>query len=523
MATLAVFLSPEKVGIARVKTPGNKPSYSSVQWRIIEDGAKLLEEPLLLAALVREMVGDEEKYDIYLNVWPGAYRAIMFSHDKKGKGDLNRLRQSELETVFHGEVNKLYTMDLHLSKGKPGLDGKCRRIIFTIPKEQIHMLTACFRQQKMNLRRLAPMDVACAEGVMKYWAGKDDSIRVCMVLDEAVTSVFFLKGGVLHAMRTVPNGFGSVLASYENIGGLDHDTCLEMIRQNGVHVTEDFDMPTIQDDVLRLLNRLCGETVRILHNTFGDEAVIDNLLLCGNFVSTVGLPEYLNTMLNIESTVVSTESMPADVVNAIVLEQEDFVDLFPVAATAAKGADLMFEMKKNMSDKVQGIILCTGMTLLVAGLMAVTPIQNAQLQKTRDQAANLLNQPEYASVQELFNERDDLTRQMNTLADAIEDLPHGGTKTAAIIRELYDTTMEYGTVLEMSTDYGSKTIFVSFTTLNYDSFVYWQKEITEDQRYTFLEPPAFSGNGLIYTVEAYLTTVDFEEPVETTEAVEGEG
>ena len=522
MATLAVFLSPEKVGMARVKTPGDKPSYSSVQWRIIEDGASLLAEPLMLASLIREMVGDEEKYDVYLNVWPGAYNAVMFSHDKKGRGDLNRLRQSELETVFHGEINKMYTLDLNMNKGKPGLDGKCRRIIFTIPKERVQMLKECLHQQKMKLQRIAPMDVACAEGVMKYWAPKDNTVNVCMVLDEACTSVIFLKGGVLHAMRTVPNGFGSVLASYENIGGLDHDACLEMIRQNGVHVTEDFDMPTIQDDVLRLLNRLAGETVKTLHNTFGDEAVIDKLLLCGNFVSTVGLPEYLNTMLDIECTVASAESMPG-AVNAIVLDEADFADMFPVAATAAQGADLMFEMKKAKSDKVQGIVLCTGMTVLVAGLMAVTPIQNALLQQQRDLAANRISQPEYASVQELFNERDSLTKYKNSLTAAIEALPHGGTKTAAIIRELYDTTMEYGTVMEMTTDYGSKTIFVSFTTLNYDSFVYWQKEITEDQRYTFLEPPAFSGNGLIYTVEAHLTTVDFEEPVETTEAAEGEG
>ena len=523
MATLAVFLSPEKVGIARVKAPGAKPSYSSVQWRVVDNVPQLLAEPLMLASLVREMVGDENKYDIYLNVWPGAYNAIMFSHDKKGRGDLNRLRQAELETVFHGEFHKMYTFDLALSKGKPAVDGKCHKIIFTILKERIHLLKASFKEQKMTLQRIAPMDVACAEGVLKYWAPKDKTINVCMVLDEACTSIFFMSEGVLHAMRTIPNGFGSVLSTYETVGGMEHDACIEMIKANGVHVTEGFDMPAIQDDVLRLLNRITGETVKTLHNTFGDEAVIDKILLCGNFVRTVGLVEYLNTMLDIECVVAGTDTLKPEVKNAIVLDEADLEDIFPLATTASKGADLMFEMKKAKSDKIQSTVVCSCMTLLVAGLMAVTPIQQAQLQQIRDQAANVMSQPEYVAVHELFNQRDELSRYKNNLAEAIEALPHGATNSAGIIRDLHKITTEYGTVLEMSTDYGSKTIYISFTTLNYDSFVYWQKEIVEEGRFSFLEPPVFSGNGLIYTVEANLTAADFEEPDENADAAEGIG
>ena len=48
--------------------------------------------------------------------------------------------------------------------------------------------------------------------------------------------------------------------------------------------------------------------------------------------------------------------------------------------------------------------------------------------------------------------------------------------------------------------------------------VYWQKEIVEDGRFSFLGPPGFSGNGLIYTVEANLTATDFE-ATEEAEAV----
>lgn len=519
MATLAVFLSSEKVGIARVKTPGAKPSYSSVQWRIVDNVPQLLAEPLMLASLVRELIGDENKYDIYLNVWPGAYNAVMFSYDKKGRGDLNRLRQAELETVFRGELNKLYSYDLILAKGNPAVDGKCHRIIYTVQKERIQLLKESFRAQKMNLQRVAPMDVTAAETVLKYWAPKDKTINVCMVLDEGCTSIFFMKEGILHAMRTIPNGFGSVLATYETVAGLDHDACLEMIKANGVHVTEGFDMPAIQDDVLRLLNRLTGETVKTLHNTFGDEAVIDQVLLCGNFARTVGLVEYLNTMLDIDCVIAGADTLKPETKSAIVLNEADLEALFPVASTAAKGSDLMFEMKKNRSDKIQSTVVCTGMTLLVAGLMAITPILKAQLQKQRDAASNLINQPDYVAVRELFDQRDSLIRHKNNLVQAIEELPHGATRTADIVNDLVTITSRYGTVVELSTDYATETINLVFTTLNYESFVYWQKDIADSGTFSFLTPPSYTGNGLTFSVEASLTTTDFEITEDTAEGI----
>ena len=517
MATLAVFLYPEKVGIARVAKPGFAPSYSSIQWRLVDNVPQLLDEPVLLTGLIREMIGDDAKYDVYLNIWPGAYNAVMFSYDKKGKADVNRLRQAELETVFRGELNKMYTLDLILGKGKSFADGKCRRVIFTILKERINMMTATFKAQQMNLKRVAPMDVCAAETALKFWAPKGSEISVCMMLDEGCTSVSFIRDGVIHAIRTIPNGFGTVLSTYETVAGVDHDACLEMIRNNGVHVSEGFDMPAIQDDVLRTLNRVAAETVKTLHNTFGDEAVMDRVLLCGNFVCTVGLVDYLNTLLGIECVVADAATMGAEVQNAIVLEGSDFEDMFPVAVTAAPGADLMSEMKKNKADKIQGIALCAGLGIIAAAVMAVTPIQKKQIQKQLDVASNLLNQPEYTAVRELVDERDSLNRYKNKLIEAIDALPHGGTNTSGIISDLYKITSEYGTVMELSTDYGAKTIFISYTTLNYDSFVYWQKEVTEEGRFSFLAPPTFDGNGLIYTAEATMTATDFD-PVE-----EGEG
>lgn len=511
MAKLAVFLFPEKVGIARVKTPGAKPSYSSVQWRITDNVPQLLSEPLLLAGLIREMVGDEEKYDIYLNVWPGAYNAVMFSYDKKGRSDVNRLRQSELETVFHGELHKMYTMDLPLCKGKAGLDGKCRRIIFTIQKECVHLLKASLKEQKMTLKRIAPMDVTAAESILKFWNPKDEEIHVAMVLDEGCTSICFIKDGMLHAIRTIPNGFGSVLSTYEHVTGLDHDTCLDMIRTNGVNVADEgFDMPAIQDDVMRMLNRITGETVKTLHNTFGDEAVIGKILLCGNFVSTVGLVEYLNTMLNIECIVAGAETISAEAKNAIVLEEKDLEDLFILAATTAKGSDLMYEMKKAKSDKITGVAVCAAATVLAAGMMSLTPIQMAKLQQERDVLAHLLDQPEYATVSQLLDERNAANRHKAALEEAIANLPHGESNTAGIIKDLHKVTSEYGNVLSINSEYGSKSITLTMITSTYDSFIYWQKEITESGRFSFVTPPEFSGTGLVFSVKAVLTATDFE-------------
>ena len=524
MATLAVFLYPEKIGIARVKSPGFKPSYSSVQWRLVENADQLLSEPLLLATLVREMVSDDEKYDIYLNIHPGAYNAVMFTYDKKAKSDVKRLRQSELETVFHGELSKLYTYDLTMARGKAGIDGKCRQMIYTFPKDRMQLMQASFKQQKMKLRRVAPMDITAAEGILHHWNPKDKGIYVAMVLDEGCTSVSFIQNGVIHAIRTIPNGFGSVLATYEHVTGKDHDTCLNMLRSNGVNVSsEQFDVPAIQDDVMRVLNRITVETIKTLHNVFGDNAVIRKVLLCGNFVRTIGLVHYLNTMLNTRCIVAGSKTLADSVKAAIALEEKDLDDLFIVAATTAKGTDLMAEMKKNKTDKITGITVCTLITILVVGMMSITPMQMFQLQKERGTLANLLNQPEYATVSQLLDERNDARRQQAALAEAIENLPHGGTNTAGILDELLKITSDYGTVLTLRTDYGLKTISISFNVLNYDSFIYWQKEIADGGRFTFLVPPSYNGNGLVFTVDATLTATDFDaEPEEQQPAEDSE-
>ena len=58
MASIAVFLYANRVGVARVKAPGAKPGYSPARWTPVEDAKKLLDEPILFASLLREMIGD---------------------------------------------------------------------------------------------------------------------------------------------------------------------------------------------------------------------------------------------------------------------------------------------------------------------------------------------------------------------------------------------------------------------------------------------------------------------------------
>lgn len=510
MASLAIFLCPERVGIARVNAPGNKPSYNSPIWQDVEDMQQLLSEPAMLAAMVREKVGDEDKYDLYISLYPGIYSEIVFSHDKRKKKELERLRQSELETVFHGEYASLYTYDLLLDKGKPSFNGKSRRIIFTVSKQWVNLLKEAFAAQKMKLVRLAPVDAVAAESALRYWAPSDKGISLAMTLDEVCTSIAFMRGGNIMAMRTLPGGFGAVLNVYREVTGMTAEECRAMILTNGVHVAPDEPTyTTIQDEVLRNVNRLATEVVKMLHNTFGDEARLDNVLLCGNFARTSGLKEYFDTVLEADCTIVGVDTVSAATQQAICLNSGDLELMFPLAATASEGTDLFYEVKKAQKEKKQNITLCSVLVVVSIALMAVTPVRMLLLEKQQTALQKQMAQPEYAAVQELYDQKSALERQKNQLLADIEKLPYGETDVAGLLGDLLTMTAEYGTVRSISCDYGSQVISMEFSTLNYDSFVYWQKEISEGNRFSFLAPPSFAGNGLLYTVDASLTAIDF--------------
>jgi hypothetical protein len=331
LATLAVFICPERIGISRVKTAGAKPCYATPIWNPVEDVQKLLTEPALLASLIREMAGEEEKFQVYMNIWPGAFKAVMFSHDKRNKKDVKRLRRSELEVVFHGDLTDQYSYDLLMDKGRPSFGNKSRRIIYTFPRGQLKLMVAAFKERKMKIQRIVPMDAAVCEAALRYWAPKKRTINACIVLDEGCTSIALLRRGAIQAMRTIPNGCSSVLSSYMQITGEGIDACLDMIRQNGVNASEDNEMPTIQDNMMRTINKLAGEVVKMLHTTFGENAVLDKVLLCGNFVDTVDLIPYMSTMLGTECIAADAATLKPGASAAIALNLEDLTRLFPFA------------------------------------------------------------------------------------------------------------------------------------------------------------------------------------------------
>ena len=511
MATLAVFICPERIGISRVKTAGAKPCYATPIWNPVEDVQKLLTEPALLASLIREMAGEEEKFQIYMNIWPGAFKAIMFSHDKRNKKDVKRLRRSELEVVFHGDLTDQYAYDLLMDKGRPSFGNKSRRIIYTFPRGQLKLMVAAFKERKMKIQRIVPMDAAVCEAALRYWAPKKRTINACIVLDEGCTSIALLRRGAIQAMRTIPNGCSSVLSSYMQITGEGIDACLDMIRQNGVNASEDNEMPTIQDNMMRTINKLAGEVVKMLHTTFGENAVLDKVLLCGNFVDTVDLIPYMSTMLGTECIAADAATLKPGASAAIALNLDDLPRLFPFATTTCNGVDLMQGLKAEIGDRNKTIVLCSFVTLVLGGLMVLTPLEKKKLEEQRDAAAAVMNQPAYVAVKDIMTQRKEANQKKQNLIEAIEKLPHGETNTAGLISDVLTITSGYGNVSSISVDYTAETVSFSLTLRSYEDFIYWQQEITKDGRFSFVKPPSFSGNGSSYSVSATLNAKDFTE------------
>lgn len=519
MSSIAVFLYPDRIGMARIKSAGYKPSFSSLTWKDVEDVNQLLTEPLMLATTIREMVGDAKSCNVYLTLWSGAYNSIMFSHTKKNRGDMNRLRQSELETVFHGEFDNLHTYDLVLDKGHPNAEAKIRRSIYVMPGDRVNLMVQTFKAQKLNLCRIAPVDAAAAEAALHFWAPKKESISACLVLDDACTSVIFLKNGCIQSVRTMPDGLRSVVKTYAHLSGLSTELSRLLLNDRGLDVSDESNaIPLLQDDLLRMVSKLAAEVVKNVHSVFGAEAVLDNVLLCGEFAKAKGVKEKLDDMLQIDCAIADTATLSSAVSSAIALDDKDLLPLFHLAASTARGADLMDMYKKAKSDKQNALLLCGVLGIALIGFMSLLPMQKKTLEQEKVAAAALLEQPEYVAVRELYDSKTDLVRQKNTLLSAIESLPHGGSNTAGILRDLQTTTADYGTLLGISVDYNGKTINLTFTTLNYDSFVLWQKAVLADARFTFVTPPTFEGNGLIYTVNAVLTSTDFETALVTEEA-----
>lgn len=517
MASIAIFLYPDRIGMSRIKSAGAKPGFAPMQWLTVADMSELLREPALMASQIRTLIGGEGNCDIYLHLWSGAYNTIMFSHGKSRRADVDRLLQSELETVFHGEHEQLYTYDYILDNGKASFSGKSRHIVYVTQKERINLMVQAFRAMKMNLCRVTPFEASLAESALLYWAPKKDLIHACLMLDDAGTSMVFLKNGAVQSIRTIPNTFNDVMRDYLEVTGMSADRCRQLILEKGMGTgDETFAFPSLQDSVVSVCNKLVSEIAKTLHSVFGDDAQLNQILLCGAFASVDGLAEYLSRMTEVPCLIAGVETLTSGAGQGVVLESDSLAQFFPFAAAyTAKCADLLSQWKKGRSSRRSGILLSALLIVAAVGLMVITPLQMHQLKKKQAAAAALLEQPEYLAVKEQYDLNTQKKQEVAALEEAIAALPHGGSDSAGMIREIYDITAGYGTVASLGIDYNAETISLKFTTLNYDSFVLWQSKLIESGRYSFLKPPTYQGSGLLYTVEANITAVDFEAAAET--------
>ena len=240
----------------------------------------------------------------------------------------------------------------------------------------------------------------------------------------------------------------------------------------------------------------------------------DQILLCGPYAQTVGLSDYLSTRLSTTCIPMSADLLNPKAADKIALDPEQLVSFFPFSmSTSPKGVDLLLNWKNNRKELINSIIASLLLVVLAGALMAITPLQMRDLQRQRDEAEALLQQPEYVAVQELLDARQAIRADQTRLEDAIAALVHSGSDMATMIQEVYDLTSTYGTVSAISLDYESETINLGFSTVSYDMVVDWQEAMTKDERYSFLTPPTFSGSGVTYSVSAQITCTDFTEEI----------
>jgi len=520
LANLLLILTEDRIGLSTLRSAGMKPGYTAIQWREVEDMEALMKEPVMMASMVREMTGDNKKHDVYVVVWPGGYRSIVFSYSKKRSSDVKRLRLSELETVFHGETDRLYAYDLLLDKGKASYAGKARRLIYVMGKNRIVMMLQTFASQKLTVKRIAPLDAVAAESIQYFWNPPKNAVSACLMMDELCTAAFFFKNGALQNIRTLPDGFGGVVKYYSTVSGLSREECRRKLLAGDTTDKEDSGVITIlQDEVLRTVNTLAMETVKSLHAAFGNEAVLDKVLLFGGFSAIPEIREQLDTMLQVESSIASRDTLRSGAVDAVAADESVFSQLLPFGAASAKGADLLEELNKEKSDRAGSIAVSVILALAAAGLIAANPIMNKDMANRKADLEAKLAQSEYVAVEALTDEKLALGREKNALLAAIEALPHGESNSSGILNDLITLTGDYGTVSGASVDYNGKRMELNFSTVNYDSFVLWQKKITDEGRFSFLEPPSFQGSGMSYQVSAVLTAKDFDE-TEVAEEVE---
>jgi len=519
LKTLSVIVYPDRLCIASTKSAGKKPRYAQPQWIPVESGKQLIQEPMKLAALIRENVGEKEKYDVCLTLWPEAYSTVMFSNSKIGKRDLKRQRLSELETVFHGDAESVYATDFLLDGGKYSFEGKARRNIYAMQRRDADLMREAFKAQKLKIHSIAPMDNVFVQSVMNFCKLDKNEITAVLMLDDACTELALIHKGRIQMVRPIPLGGSAVLAAYRaDMPEKTNEELRQLIVEQSMSDDDKLfaKYPVLRDKMLALANRIVNEILKNVRMIYGEDKDVAKLLICGNFANTAGLAEHFTNHMNLPAVAIKSMLAPGAAAN-ICLREEDLDLYFPFAASAAPQNDLLSQWRQMVKDRRRGIVASI-LLVLVAGVLACgEPYLMHQLKTGRDAAAVVIEQPEYVAVRDLMDERTAINKQQAALEEAIANLPHGATNTAGIIKDLYDLSAKFGQVSSMSVDYSGKVASLTMMTDSYDTFVKWQQTVTADGRFSFVTPPSFNGDSGRFDIEAIISATDFEEPEEEEE------
>lgn len=499
-----LIVYPGRMGL--VPLDGSQ-SPAAVQWRWINDLPNPAEEPALLANLVREMTGDSMPCELHMALHPGVYRQIMFSHTARNRRELQRPRRAELETVLRRNADDLYTYDLVFHNPEAFPSRKERRLVYALPREWSDLIRTAFAAQGMQLRRTIPLDLLSAESTLRYWVPAEQSISLCLTLNEACISAALLQDGQIVAMRTDPEGLSAVRKVYDGAAEGGWKSFLELICRNGIVYEADTpEYAPIADALLRILRQIAVDSVKMLHACFGSEARIDRVLLCGSLANAAGVKRYFDTIFEENSQSIS-EMLVGDSTKALSVLGDWEAAL--TAAAANTKANLLQQMQRERRERISAAAVCALLSALCIMLIAATPVKTLLLQKERQVLADHLARQDYALVAELLAQRDELLRQKNDLEAAVEALPQSQTDTAAIVRELLECSAPYGTVCSLRIDCTTSVITLDFTAASYDALIDWQRMITDSSRFELLEMPTFTTGGTSYAISAKLTAADF--------------
>lgn len=375
------------------------------------------------------------------------------------------------------------------------------------------LMREAFKAQKLKIHSIAPMDNVFVQSVMNFCKLDKNEITAVLMLDDACTQLALIHKGRIQMIRPIPLGGSAVLAAYRaDMPEKSNDELRQLIVEQSMSDDDKLfaKYPVLRDKMLALANRIANEILKNVRMIYGEDKDVGKLLICGNFANTVGLAAHFTDSMKMPVVALKRVLAPNAAAN-ICLREEDLELYFPFAAAAAPQNDLLAQWREIVKNRRQNIVASILLVLVAAGVAGVQPYLMRELKAERDAAAVVIEQPEYVAVRELMDERSAINKQQTALEESIANLPHGATNTAGIIKDLYDLSAQFGQVSSMSVDYSGKVVQMDFATDSYDTFVKWQHKLTEDGRFSFVNPPSFSGDTGRYSISAVISATDFEE------------